>query len=238
MRHSSLLAAPILLVGCAVADTPGDDLSSSDDAVASVGTVAYFQITRDLRKCQSPTCGGFFLERLNHATTRCNDGRYRTRCYSSVLDWTDAHLSADDQAILTDAAASSAAIVRGHFAPPAETLLPEIGRFLIGEAWVAEGDGVAAGTFVRVIDNGVRCITAPCPHLAEATLETTRKATISDVDFTTADMTASEIEACNAELAGSDGILIAGDRYYYTENGRVAVGRTVNLAFGRLAPVR
>lgn len=237
MRPSSLLVATFLLVGCAVADSPNDDLTSSDDAVATA-TGSYFQITRDFRKCAPPSCGGFFLERVNHATTRCNDGSYRARCYSSTLDWTDAHLGAADQAILTDAAASSTAIVRGHFAPPAETLLPEIGRFLIDEAWVAENDGVAAGPFVRVIDNGVRCITAPCSHLAETTLETARKAMISEVDFKTADMTETELAACTAELAGSDGILIAGDRYYYTENGKAAVGRTVNVAFGRLAPVR
>lgn len=237
MRHSSLLVTPFLLVGCAVADTPTDDLTSADDAVASTGTVGYFQITRDVRKCAYPTCGGFFLERVNHATTRCNDGSYRERCYSSTLDWTDAHLTAADQAALTDAAASSTAIVRGHFAPPAQTLLPEIGRFLITEAWVAEGDGAAAGTFVRVVDNGVRCITAPCPHLTELTLETPRAVAISELDFTPAGMKEDEIEACTAELATSDGILVAGDRYYLAK-GKSALGRTVNVAFGRLEPIR
>jgi hypothetical protein len=237
MRHYSLLVAPFLLVGCAVADAP-DDLTSSDDAVASAGTVAYFQITRDVRKCSSPACGGFFLARLNHATTRCNDGSYQARCYSSVLDWTDAHPTAEDQATLIDAAAGSRVIVRGHFAPPAETLLPEIGRFLIDEAWTAEGDGAAAGTFVRVVDNGVRCITAPCPHLAETTLETKKSATLSEVDFTPAGMTDEEIQACTEELSSGDGVLVAGDRYYYAEHGKVALGRTVNVAYGRLAQSR
>ena len=152
-------------------------LASSADADAIDGARTYFAITADLRKCASPMCGGWFLRRLNQPLTRCHDGQFAAMCYTPVLDWSKADLSEALQGKLLDAAHQGAlsgdvdAIVRGRFARTNSTTPdPSLGRFVITEAWGAEGSVPAQGAFVRVEDNGLRCLVAPCPSITETTL--------------------------------------------------------------------
>jgi hypothetical protein len=213
----------------------GQAVSVSTDAYT------YFEITADLRKCPSPLCGGWFLKRLNRDTTICVDGQEAESCYAPVLDWSEANLSEDQQSKLIDAANKDAttsgvyAIVRGVLAPTNATTRPELGRFVISEAWVAEGEGVSEGAFVRVKDNGLRCFAAPCPSLTETTLNTPRSTNIAELDWTPSGLTDREIETLTGMLASPDGILIAGDRYTVRENGQTALGRTVTNAYERLS---
>lgn len=201
----------------------------------------YYEITADLRRCPSPLCGGWFLRRLNHSTTVCVDGTEAAACYAPVLDWSEANLSDDQQAKLLDAARQGATssgsygIVRGRFEPTNATPRPELGQFAISEAWVAEGDGVSEGEFVRVRDNGLRCFAAPCPSLTETTLNTPRSTDIAQIDWSPSGLSDREIEAFTQLLSSPDGILIAGYRYRFQENGQTAKGRTATAAYHRLS---
>jgi uncharacterized protein DUF6748 len=239
-----------VLAGCASdADAKDEHVGESlkQDAFAgqavSVSTDAYtyYEITTDLRKCPSPLCGGWFLKRLNRDTTVCVDGQEAETCYAPVLDWSEANLSEDQRSKLTAAADKDATtsgvygIVRGVFAPTNTTSRPELGRFVISEAWVAEGEGVSEGAFVRVKDNGLRCFAAPCPSLTETTLNTPRVTNIAELDWTPCGLTDREIEGLTEMLSSPDGILIAGERYTVQENGQTAKGRTVTNAYSRLA---
>ncbi|MCX5745537.1 MAG: hypothetical protein NT062_23925, partial [Proteobacteria bacterium] len=176
MRALIFASSVSLLAACATTSTV-DELageSTYDDAAtgkadsAVDGSYTYFKIERDLRRCASPMCGGFFLARLNRTTTTCVDGTSQASCYAPVLDWSETDLGEARQLELVDAAsrgASSAAvygIVRGRFAKTNDTVRPELGRFVVSEAWVGEGTGVADGVFARIKDAGVRCIAAPC----------------------------------------------------------------------------
>jgi len=188
-------------------------------------------------------CGGWFLSRLNSATTQCHDGQVATSCYTPVLDWANSGLDDAQQAALRDAANHAAqspgvyAIVRGQFARTNTTTPdPTLGRFVIGEAWVSDGDGVSSGTFVKVQDNGLRCFAAPCPNLTETTLNTSQATRISEVDWTPSGLTEAQITDCTQDMYGPDGLLIAGDRYTTTVNGTAATGRTVTAAYQRLVP--
>ena len=254
--HSSFVVATQLsvfvaaLVGCATAadaqDERGDDAPAqaaprveSDSALGDAYT--YYELTADLRRCPSPLCGGWFLTRLNRPTTRCVDGRPAATCYAPVLDWSGANLSGDQQSKLLDAAREDAtssgvhAIVRGEFAPTNTTPQPGLGRFVITEAWVAEGDAMPQGEFVRVRDNGLRCFAAPCPDLTETTLNTPRSTDIAALDWTASGLTEREIEALTQRLGTPDGILVAGERYTVHVNGQNALGRTVTVAYERLS---
>src|SRR5882724_11005832 len=208
-----------VLVSCASAAEAQDERvgeSLKQDALGSqavsVSTDAstYFEITTDLRKCPSPLCGGWFLKRLNRDTTICVDGQAAESCYAPVLDWSKANLSEGQQSKLLDAAGKDAissgvfGILRGEFAPTNTTPRPELGRFVISEAWVAEGDGVSEGAFVRVKDNGLRCLVAPCPSLTETTLNTPRTADIAEFDWKPSGLSDREIAGLTELLFSPD----------------------------------
>jgi len=241
-----------VLASCSTAAGEQDELNDVSPSQAAVsgkadralgGAYTYYEVTADLRKCPSPLCGGWFLKRLNRDTTICADGQEAESCYTPVLDWSEANLSEEQQSKLLDAAAKDATssgvfgILRGEFAPTNTTPRPELGRFVISEAWVAEGDGVSEGAFVRVKDNGLRCLVAPCPSLTETTLNTPRTTDIAELDWTPSGLSAREIEGLTELLFSPAGILVAGHRYTVYENGQTAKGRTVTVAYERLSDV-
>jgi hypothetical protein len=186
-------------------------------------------------------CGGWFLDALNQSTTTCHDGSTADRCYTPELDWSNANVPEPQQSELLDDARTSAstghvyAIVRGTFARTNRTTpQPQLGRFVIAEAWVAEGDGAAQGTFVHVKDNGKRCFVAPCTNLTETTLNTSQVTDIANVDFAPSGMSDDEVAQSTQEMYGPLGILVAGDRYTVNVDGRTAPGRTATQAYLRL----
>src|SRR5688572_21550681 len=94
-RLAGPIAALIALVSaCASGELP-DATPEANEAVElsgatqslSVPPVEYFQLTRDLRRCASPLCGGFWLSAVNRLATRCSDGSYRSRCYVAEADF-------------------------------------------------------------------------------------------------------------------------------------------------------
>jgi hypothetical protein len=187
-------------------------------------------------------CGGWFVKQLNRSTTQCHDGRPADSCYTPVLDWSSSNLSEARQAELIDAARTGAtlgtvyAVVRGTLAPTNTTTPdPTMGRFIVTEAWVAEGEPQATGTFVRVKDNGLRCFVAPCANLTEQTLNSSQTTDIAAVDFAPAGLDEAETQECTAAMYGPYGLVVAGQRYTYVVNGTTAAGRTATGAYRRLS---
>ena len=246
MRTTRFVTLPLVLfsavAGCASPAEPEEDTSNTATEEAEVATTdAYFSIMSDLRKCASPTCGGWFIQRLNQSTTRCHDGSSGARCYTPVLDWSQSGLPVVQQNALLDECTQYAnfpgvyAIVRGSFKRVNHTTpRPELGRFVISEAWLSENDAVSSGAFVNVKDNGVRCLVAPCPSLTETSLNLGTATNIADVDFTPAALDDAQIQECRELMATPTGIIVAGDRYTVNVNGRTANGRTASAAFYRL----
>lgn len=247
------LIGTLTLVGCASTSTVTDELAgetSADDAVTGAGKAdsavdgayTYYTITRDMRRCAAPGCGGYFFARVNRTTTTCVDGSSQGRCYAPELDWSESGLGVDAQDRVVSAASRAAAntfgvvgLVRGRFAKSNSTPKPSLGRFIVTEAWIADGTGIADGVFARVKDAGVRCIAAPCPSLKETGLNTSRFAMIAGVDYAEAGLTDAQLEAATNALFEPSGIIVAGDRYTIRENGRTAKGRTATQVFRRVA---
>ena len=239
---------PVLLfcavAGCA-ASAVEDEMPNESAADPQVATAdyAFYSIMSDLRRCSYPTCGGWFIQRLNQATTRCANGTSATSCYTPVLDWAPSNLPEPQRTALLDKCTEYAgfpgvyAIVRGTFKRVNFTTpRPELGRFVITEAWLSENDAVSSGAFVNVKDNGVRCFVAPCPSFTETSLNLGTSTNIADVDFTPAALTEPQIEECRQLMATPTGIIVAGDRYTVNVEGRTADGRTATAAFYRLTP--
>ena len=240
-------AAPLMTTACSTStsdelagETSADDAAIDGKADAAVdGAYTYFEIWTDMRKCAAPMCGGYFVARLNRAYTTCVDHQQRAACYIPALDWSQSGLSDGLQQKLataanTDAMASGVhAIVRGRFAPQ-QYAQGNLGRFVVTEAWVEEGDAVSDGVFVRAKTNNIQCIAAPCPTITEKALNTSRSANIAAIDWSPTGMQEREVTAMNLALLTEGGVILAGDRYSYTENGRTAKGRTALAAYSRL----
>lgn len=251
MKILSLAALPLIslsLVSC-TSDEVVDELAGetaedealdgkADDAVD--GAYTYFEIEQDFRKCSFPLCGGFFLDRLNRASTKCHDGSYAERCYTPELDLSESGLSEAAFDKLREAAGQSGmsegvrAIVRGRFAKTNSTPSPQLGRFVVTEVWVSQTDAVSDGVFVRAKDNGLKCIAAPCPAIRERALNTSRNADISEIDFAPAGVPDELVGELINDMFQPHGLIVAGDRFTFSVNGRKGKGRTATAAFRRL----
>jgi len=252
LRNLTLAALPLLsltFVACASSDTD-DELAGEAETEDSLdgksdsanGASTYFAIRADFRRCASPMCGGHFLDRLNASSTKCHNGTSREACYTPELDWSQSGLSQEQQDALVGKAASVGdgvhAVVRGRFAPKnLTTPMPTLGRFIVTEAWVAQGEGASDGVFAKVFQNGIRCIAAPCPSLTEKALNASRTANIADLDFTAGTYTDAAIEGLVNDYVAPGGVLVAGDRYTFKIDGRAGKGRTATQAYRNLANI-
>lgn len=238
-----MAALPLLVLACSQTDST-DELagdSSTDAAVdgkadgAIDGASTYFEVG---------TSGpGFRLARLNRNATTCHDSSSKASCWVPVLDWSESSLTPPTQQKLLDAAGKNTltggvfGIVRGRFAKTNSTTHPTWGRFIVTEAWVAEGTGMADGIFARVVDNGIRCITTPCSSMTEKGLNESSTAMIAALDFSPAGLSDRQVEGFQLDIADPAGILVAGSRYTDHENGHTAKGRTVTNAYHQLVDV-
>ena len=225
-----------MMAACASTAEQDDLAGETSDAVdgkadgAVDGASTYFEVV-------SSHDHGFALSRLNRSTTVCHDGSPKTSCWTPVLDWSATDLLAPTQQKLLDATTlldGTFAIVRGRFAKTNTTAQPTLGRFIITEAWVAEGASPPDGVFARIIDNGVRCITAPCPSMTEKGLNGSNTAAIAALDYSLANLSPREIDAFEAGIADPSGIIVAGNRYTVHGTGGTAKGRAVTNAFHQL----
>lgn len=171
--------------------------SAAPDALSTTST--FYSIRPDLRRCASPRCGGFFVKRVNLSSTRCANGRFMNECYVAEIDW---HL-------LTQVDPARA-LIRGNIVLKRIESFDNLGVLSVTESWQAAGDNKPAGTFYRVRDRGLRCITSPCPTHHEAKLNSTLSRNIAGVDFSGAGAAESEIGTASAAMTGPDGILVAG----------------------------
>jgi hypothetical protein len=123
----------------------------------------YYSVRRDLRRCVSPLCGGFFVKRVNHATTRCADGAARAECYVAELDLARLELSAEESSELQSGA--NHFLLRGRIQRRVFPNFGNLGAFSVNEAWEGHPGVLATGRFLRIEDTGIVCITTPCPTL-------------------------------------------------------------------------
>jgi hypothetical protein len=249
----ALAALPFFATACASSDatdelggeTAADEaLDSKADALGTeAGVYTYFEVWKDLRKCASPSCGGYFLHRLNRTSTSCHNGQLKWSCYVPELDWTQVDLSDEVKAKLEDGAMRGAstygaiALVRGRFGAKTFTGFGNLGRFIVTEAWLAENDSISEGVFVKAADNGVRCIQAPCATVTEKALNTSRAANIAGIDWSVGGFDDEQIATYALDMTKPSGVIFAGDRYSFRENNVWAKGRTATAVYRRLENV-
>jgi Kazal-type serine protease inhibitor domain len=128
----------------------------------------YAKLRSDVRRCASPLCGGFFVQRVNRLSTVCADGQRAAECYVAELDFDALGLS-EEQA-QTVRSAPETVLLRGTIGSFASDF-GDVGRFDVTEAWQGHAGVEPRGAFARILDTGLRCITTPCNSLSVELLE-------------------------------------------------------------------
>ena len=218
MKTGALLSlfalASLSLLACA-SDAPDDhavvgdgDTGESEEAATAAGRATYYRVTRfDQRKCAFPMCGGVYVARVNHATTKCADGTYQADCYVAQIDLSGLGLPQAQADLVGNEARVGRAVLRGsvkahNFSGRASSI------FDATEAWSQVGAGTASGTFFKVTDRGIRCITTPCPSFEQAKLNSTSATKLVGFDTSGAGLTAEE--SATVYEASTSGVIAAG----------------------------
>ena len=243
-----LLAVLPLAASCTDAETTTDELAGDEADLAADGkadrasdpndTLGYYQIRRDLRRCSSPQCGGYFVARVNTAQTRCADGRFQAECYVASLDLSGTGLSGRElEPFDQKVGFRGNTIVRGAIGSERYPGVGTFGRFAATEAWVA---GAAAGQIdgvaVKVEQTGIRCIAAPCADKRELKVNGSATAMIADLDFEASGATQAELEDAYAALIseGPTRLMVYGYRYTVRDGGRSEKARSVEQFYLKL----
>lgn len=198
MRKLSWIAISLAVAATAACTAPtgasdDEELVATDEAEATAaiapGTHTYFVIRRDMRRCMSPMCGGYFVKRVNATRTRCVDGSWQESCYVAAIDTARAGLA---ETTLSDQDMTRV-VVRGAIVRDA-SIGAQVGgvwgRFDVTEAWAGSPAGAshdaiwsgrtsANGFFHRFQPNSIRCFRAPCPSIDALRLNSSAKRAIT-----------------------------------------------------------
>ena len=160
---------------------------------------SYYTLRADVRRCASPMCGGFFVRLVNQPRTRCADGRNMTECYVAEIDW-NGQPSGETRTML----------VRGDLVQRRFQGSRRFGVLRVTESWRAASERSPEGTFFRVKDLGVRCITYPCLSHQDERLNSYARRKIAGVDLSRAQASPDTVATAHQAMTSSEGILVAG----------------------------
>lgn len=211
----SLLFPYALLGGCAV-DAGADDADEAEvteDALsASPSNAGYYLVTRrDFRRCAAPACGGVFVKRVNAPTTTCADGSKQAECYVSAISFPGMNLSDREEAELRAKVENGTALIKARQYKSKQNGTT-YGTLKANEGWIGATGSAIDGTFLRVADNGLRCITAPCPSTTAYTLNSSDSHNVVNVGLanTIAPAEPALLERAQNALVTKEGVLVAG----------------------------
>ena len=200
------------LVGCAAETTNDPQVADSAEDLTGRSNNGYFVVThRDLRRCVSPICGGYFVKRVNQAKTVCVDGSLQDECYVSDITFGGVGLSAREESELRDAVVSGKALVKARLYKHTFNG-STLATLKATEGWLGATGSAATGTIYRGADNGIRCIKAPCPSITAYGLNGADSHNVIDVrlDSTATPADADVLASAETALSTKDGILFAG----------------------------
>ena len=180
-------------------------------ASAPASADGYYTVRPDPRLCPSPQCGGYWVALANRARTVCADGLRRPRCYVAAILDARGRLGTRPAPV---------GLARGRLQSKPFGGTGDLGVLVVSSTFAAAGQAAPSGTFARVVDNGIRCIRAPCFSLDRSTLNSVQHAAVSGVDLTPAALTPDEAARADAALATPGGLLAQGRTFPETDGGR------------------
>lgn len=216
MRAWVVIAAALLAVAGVAGAAPA----------AGEAAPSYYLVRPDPRLCPSPICGGAWVRRVNHATTRCADGSEARECYVASTTGVPARLWS---------ALAGSVLVRGRIVRAGIEGFPDLGKLAAVAAWRPAGQQEPRGTTFRVVDNGVRCVTSPCFSLTAFVLETERRRTLSEIDLAGVGASAADLRRAQRAIAVG-GVLVTGVVRTVPDAGPAGAGRELRAAQVWLRP--
>jgi hypothetical protein len=110
----------LLLLSSAVSAVPDENASRELRKRDPILGSQYYTLTRDLRECLSPLCGGYFVQALNQQWTQCHNRRLSLEgCYVAALDLSSYLKNGLDQSRFLETIMSGGSIVLGRYKPSA-----------------------------------------------------------------------------------------------------------------------
>jgi hypothetical protein len=194
-----LLAAGIAVSGAAARTPP-------------TGT-AMFLVEHDPRLCPSPLCGGYWVSLANGVRTRCGNGQQQTRCYAARAVDRYGRPYADE--------IPGGSLVRGAIALGETFGDRTLDQFRVYAVYAPAGTAAVSGGYYRVVDNGIRCIRAPCFSYRAGQVNGSSRVMISEVDLQASGAPAGAIERAQAALRTKDGVYARGRFATTPDGGRV-----------------
>ena len=161
-------------------------------------TSVFYTFRRDMRRCASPQCGGYFIKAVNQSRTRCANNRYQPECYVANIEWGGQAEPENNRALL-----------RGTLRPGGNRW-GRLGVMRVSEVWEPASANQPSGIFFRVRDRGIRCIAAPCQTHHEVRLNSTTNRNVAGVDLAGAGAPDNALSDATAAMTASEGILVSG----------------------------
>ena len=194
-----LLAAGVAVSGAAARTPP-------------TGT-AMFLVEHDPRLCPSPLCGGYWVSLANGVRTRCGNGQQQTRCYAARAVDRYGRPYADE--------IPGGSLVRGAIALGETFGDRRLDQLRVYAVYAPAGTAAVSGGYYRVVDNGIRCIRAPCFSYRAGQVNGSSRVMISEVDLQASGAPAGAIERAQAALRTKDGVYARGRFATTPDGGRV-----------------
>lgn len=173
------------------------------------GTAMYL-VRADPRLCPSPRCGGYWVAIANGARTRCSDGLRRVRCY--VVRAVGARGRPLRGAI------AEGALVRGAIDAWANRDFGALDELVVTAVYAPAGDAAVSGGYYRVVDNGIRCVRAPCFSYRVTPVNGSTRIAVSSVDLGASGVGAKDVARAQAGLRSKNGLYARG-RFARTPDG-------------------
>lgn len=163
-----------------------------------------FRIHPDLRRCASPLCGGWWVSRVNHDTTRDASGEEGERAYVAELDWSAVHLSKAALGIVEREMREGSVLLDGRIVDAEFEPHGNLGRFAVRRVWRGLTPNEPDESFYALEDLGIECVTTPCFRM-RAHLANHRDTTdISGLDLADVAGGDDEMEQIRGALAGAE----------------------------------
>jgi hypothetical protein len=181
----------------------------------------HFSVTRDARKCISPLCGGWWVQAVNEALTRCADGSWARACYVAALD--TSRVRGD----FTEFDNSHNNLAFGRVERQNYPGFGNLGELVVTDAWYgADSGGFSTGfgpEWSAVWDNGIRCVTSPCYSTDQEFLNTGATGNLSGLDLSAVAADQAEMDLARW-LWANDRLLAAGQNVLFPNQGPAGDG--------------
>lgn len=233
MKRFALASIVLILAACGGTEmdvgVAGQTAVNEITTPTVTGTTAYYSVTRDLRRCMSPMCGGYWIKRVNKATTKCVDGTFAAQCYVFDIDDAALGLNDDELAAFQSDLGEGLAIVRAKIKAQAFGTLGTFGLLSLIEGWVASAPATVTGTHYLVTGTPVRCFAAPCFSISARTVNSTYKRMISDLNLGVIPDEEKEAEGY-ATVAEGKTLIVSGAIQRIPRAGPAGTGKKLNAS--------